>query len=158
LKVNNKEKLRGDVKNNDPSNPSDYNEIDVGPYLGTGENDVRIYVYMDTGGSSFTEASKLWKVTTTSISFKWNYNFNQINSTEEQFELEWIISGGAGIEKTTHIFINNQEIDELKDVTTGTGSRSKWVDPSKYGLGHGTHRIELYITADVGISSLKTPS
>ena len=158
LKVNNKEKARGDIINNDPSNPSDYNEIDVGPYLGSGENDVRIYVYMDTGGSSFVEASKLWKITTTSISFKWNYDFSRVNSTEEQFELAWTISGGAGIDKTTHIFINNQEIEELKDVTSGTGSRSKWINPAKYGLGHGTHRIELYITAEVGISSLKTPS
>ena len=158
LKVNNKEKARGDIINNDPSNPNDYNEIDVGPYLGPGENDVRIYVYMDTGGSSFTEATKLWKVTTTSISFKWNYDFSKVNSTEEQFELAWTISGGAGIDNTTHIFINNQEIEELKDVTSGTGSRSKWIEPAKYGLGHGTHRIELYITAEVGISSLRTPS
>ena len=158
VKVNNKEKARGDVINNNPDNPSDYNEIDVGPYLGSGENDVRIYVYMDTGGSSFTEASKLWKITTTSISFKWDYSFNDVNYTDEQFKLDWVISGGAGIEKTTHVLINNQEFEELKDVTSGTGSRSVWIDPVKYSLGHGTHRIELYVTAEVGISSLRTPS
>lgn len=152
-------KARGVVKNNNPDDKNDYNEIDVGPYLiskGTDEaNTVKITVSMDTGGNANTEASKTWDVYSTKIGLVWDYDYvNTINSTIQPFTLDWEISGGANIPKTTHIIID--EYHEFTDVTSGVGRRSITINPLNYGLTHGVHRIEMYVTAEVGIASLST--
>ena len=113
-----------------PVNPNDYNEIDVGPYLTVGsDNTVKIYVSMDTGGSANTEASKTWTVTATRITLTWDYNFaTTLNSTVAPLVLNWDITGGSGIEKTTHIIFDGKH--EFTDVTSGTGRRSITIDPT----------------------------
>lgn len=155
LLVNGTEKARGVVLNNNPEDPRDINEIDVSQYLGTGENTIKIFASMDTGGSSSTEASKTWKVNATSISVEWNPSFTEAYSTEDQYGIEWELIGGAGIEKTTHIIIDNYY--EFSPTTSGTGSQTLWINPTELGLTHGIHKFEMYVTATVGISWLETP-
>ena len=156
LLVNGVEKARGAVLNNNPEDPRDINEIDVSPYLGTGENTIKVFASMDTGGSSSTEASKTWKVNATSISIDWNPSFTEAYSTEEQYAIEWDLIGGAGIEKTTYILIDGYY--ELSKVTSGTGSQTLWIDPIELGLTHGVHKFEMHVEASVGISELATPA
>lgn len=128
--------------------------VNVGPYLTIGENKVEIYVDMDTGGSSVTTSKKTWVVKATNINLVWDYNTTTINKTTELFKLEWTITGGAGIEKTTNIFIDN--IPMPLDKTTGTGLRSMEIDPTAYGFGHGVHKIEMFVSATVGTDYLET--
>lgn len=157
LLVNGIPKATGDIINNNPDDPNDYNEIDVGPYLTVGtDNTVKVYVSMDTGGSSNTEASKTWTVTATRITLTWNYNFaTTLNSTADPLTLNWEITGGSGIEKTTHIIFDGKH--EFTDVTSNTGRRSITIDPTQFNFSHGVHRIDMYITAQVGITDLSTP-
>ncbi len=131
------------------------NSIEVGSYLGLGENKVRIYVSMDIGGSSFTTQSKLWTITTTQIELNWEYNKEtDVNYTDTPFDLKWSVSGYQ-IEKTTHIIIDDYFLLP-EQVSTSTAEQSISIAPDDWNLTHGAHKIEIYVTANVGGTNVRT--
>lgn len=156
LTVDGIEKARGVINNNNPDDPEDFNTIDVSSYLHTGDNTIKIYASMDTGGSSSVETSKTWKINAISISTKWNPSFTEANPIEKEFEINWEIIGGPGIEKTTHIIIDDHY--EIVETTTSTGTQTKLIKPSEFGLNHGSHKFELYVSVTIGFTTQSTPS
>lgn len=131
-------------------------EINVGPYLSLGENSVRVYITMDAGGSSLTTQSKLWTITTTQVELTWDYDETTLNSTNSVFDLDWEVSG-IGIEKTTHIVIDDNWI--VPPITQkSTEFHLSIVDLLAYNLTHGAHKIEMWATFSVdGVNTIPTP-
>lgn len=138
-----------------------YNSIDVGPYLdlrsADSPNSVRIYVTMDTGGSSLVTQSKRWDISTTQIELTWDYDETEINSTSTSFQLFWTVSG-YGIEKTTHIIIDDNYY--LPEITSTSTMEQNYIitDLAAYNLVHGAHKFEMYVTANVGGTEMRTPT
>lgn len=130
--------------------------IAIGPYLSLGENSVRVYVTMDAGGSSLTTQSKLWTITTTQVELTWNYDETTLNSTNNVFNLDWEVSG-IGIEKTTHIIIDDNWI--LEPITQKSNdfhlTISNLLD---YNLTHGVHKIQMWVTFYLNETLLTTPT
>lgn len=138
-----------------------YNSIDVGQYLdlrsADSPNTVRIYVTMDTGGSSLVTQSKRWDISTTQIELTWDYKETDINSTSTNFQLFWTVSG-YGIEKTTHIIIDDNYY--LPEITSKSTTEQDYTitDLAAYNLIHGAHKFEMYVTANVGGTEIRTPT
>lgn len=109
-------------------------------------NKVRIYVSMDTGGSSFATQSKLWTVVTTQIELDWEYEQSQLNDITRDFNIRYSVSGYQ-IPKTVTITVD--DIYEFTpSVFTSTAEQVFKLDPAAIG-GHGAHKVELKAVADV---------
>lgn len=117
------------------------NYVSVGEYLNLGENSIKIYAYMDTGGSSSTRLQKTWKITTTQLTLNWDYKETTVNSVENDLTLKWTITGGTGFKKSTRILI-----DDYYEITT---EEQKIVIPraqlKNYNLVHGAHKVEMQV-------------
>lgn len=152
LLVNGIEVKSGVCYNNDPNNPDDINIIeDVSMYLG--EKDVvTVYVSMDTGGAENVTDRRSWDINTIYMDLIWEHDISQKYSLEELFKLEWEISGGANIEKTINILIDDYYADFY--TTTASGTMSKYISPKDLGFRHGIHKIELSLTAQIGDTKL----
>lgn len=126
------------------------NYVDVSPYLILGKNTVRVSASMDIGGASNVTVSKSWTLTTTELKAVWEYDETTVNSTEQNFVIEWVATG-LGLSKTTHIIIDGEI--HLKTTPTSTTSTQQYIiETSKmaeYNLTHGSHTFEMYITAEV---------
>ena len=95
------------------------NYVDVSPYLILGKNTVRVSASMDIGGASNVTVSKSWSLTTTELKAVWEYDETTVNSTEQNFVIEWVATG-LGLSKTTHIIIDG----EIHLTTTPTNTTS----------------------------------
>lgn len=135
------------------------NYINVSPYLILGKNTIRVSASMDIGGASNVTVSKSWTLTTTELKAVWEYNETQVNSTMENFTIEWTATG-IGLSKTTHIIIDgNYHIETTP--TSSTSTQQYIIETTKmqeYNLTHGSHSFEMYITADVDGNEIKTKS
>ena len=126
------------------------NYVDVSPYLILGKNTVRVSASMDIGGASNVTVSKSWSLTTTELKAVWEYDETTVNSTEQNFVIEWVATG-LGLSKTTHIIIDG-EIHLTTTPTNTTSTQQYIIETSKmveYNLTHGSHTFEMYITAEV---------
>ena len=126
------------------------NYVDVSPYLILGKNTVRVSASMDIGGASNVTVSKSWTLTTTELKAVWEYDETTVNSTEQNFVIEWVATG-LGLSKTTHIIIDG-EIHLKTNPTSTTSTQQYIIETSKmaeYNLTHGSHTFEMYITAEV---------
>jgi hypothetical protein len=124
------------------------NYIDVSPYLILGKNNVKISASMDIGGASNVTVSKTWVLTTTELKVIWDYDETTVNSTTENFVIEWTATG-IGLSKTTHIIIDGNYHIQTQ-ATSQTTSQKHIIEVSKmaeYNLNHGSHSFEMYVTA-----------
>ena len=124
------------------------NYIDVSPYLILGKNNVKISASMDIGGASNVTVSKTWVLTTTELKVVWDYDETTVNSTTENFVIEWTATG-IGLSKTTHIIIDGNYHIQTQ-ATSSTSSQKHVIEVSKmaeYNLNHGSHSFEMYVTA-----------
>lgn len=123
------------------------NYLEIGKYLNLEHNTVKVVVYMDTGGSSSTSASKTWQITTTMLNLTWDYNEVTTHNISDPFTLRWSVSG-SGISKTTHI-----KIDDKYSIPVGPTTVNDQTytieNPAEYNLIHGAHKFELYASAVV---------
>ena len=90
----------------------------------------------------------------------WDYDEKQLNYIEDDFNLKWILTGANGIEKNTHIIINDlynidlTNAEENKNSTSERNYRLKWSD---YGLNyHAVHKIEIY--GDIVLNGVTIPT
>lgn len=132
--------------------------IDVGPYLGLGTDiPVRISVSMDVGGSSNVTQTKKWFITTTSAEFTWDYAETTINYINNDFVLDWKVTG-QNIEKTINIII-----DDYFSLPEMIGTQNDWsytIDSSNfntYNLTHGVHTFKMSVTIKVGGQTIPLP-
>lgn len=143
--------LKGTAKQGD-------NYVNVGPYLSLSDEGikVKIEVSMDIGGSDNAKQYKTWTISTTQITTTWDYVETGINSTEAPFTLNWTVSGTAT--KKTHVIIDDYYSLDIPEFTVSTLRTFTINNLSEYNLTHGSHKFEMYVMADIGGTTVKTPS
>lgn len=132
--------------------------MNIGPYLSTGENKIRVFYTMDIGGSSLFTESRSWVINTTQVELKWEYDETRLNSTNSVFELEWEVTG-VGITKTTHIVIDDTWTLPLISQKNNDFyyTINNLMD---YNLIHGVHKFEMWASFKVNpedIDEISTP-
>ena len=133
--------------------------INLGPYLelrnSNDPNKIRVYVEMDTGGSSLVTKSLSWSATATDVELIWNYDETTLNSTNSIFELNWEVTGST-VEKTTHILV-----DDYYELPTVTQKRNDFIlsisNLQDYNLTHGAHKFEMWATFEMNGITIPTP-
>lgn len=132
------------------------NYLEISQYLDLRKNTVRVVAYMDIGGNADVPMSLTWEITATEMKLEWEQSQTAIHSTENPFTIEWKVSG-SGIDKTTHIII-----DDLYTVTTDPTKTSdyqrKTINPKEYNLTHGAHKFQIYATASLDGNDVQTDS
>ena len=128
------------------------NTFDVGQYLISGINNIKVSIVVDTGGETPITVTKTWTVNAINMYVEWNYNEATLNM-EDTFTIEWTPYGD--LSKTTHIIIDEGTESEI--VRTSTTSRSGYPESMVLPkLSHGSHMVKLYITATVNESEIST--
>ena len=136
LYINNVSKEKGVAKQGD-------NYLEISNYLSVGsETTIRVVAHMDAGGSSTVPVSKTWYITATEMKLEWDQNYTQHYSTDEEFTLEWKVTG-INIDKITNIIID--DIYTLPLITSRSSEIQRLrINPREYNLTHGAHKFELY--------------
>lgn len=124
--------------------------FDVGQYLSVGSNAVKVSVSVDTGGENPTVVTKSWTVNAVNMYATWDYDDTDINESET-VAIRWTPYGD--LEKTTHLIIDGVEV--ATSVTTRSGVQ-QYVTISK--LSHGSHLAELYLTAKINGTDIRSAS
>ena len=117
------------------------NEIDVGPYLETGINAIRLVVSGKIGGTSEITQSKNWTIISTNLSLTWNYDETTINQNST-FTFDWTVS--ISLEHTAFIIIDDIYTIEIPS-NDSSRSKSFTVNREEYGLTHGSHFVKMYL-------------
>ena len=121
--------------------------INIGPYLNSGDNTVRVFYTVDIGGSSLFTESRSWQIKATQVELKWDYDLAKMNSTNSVFELVWEVSG-VGITKTTHITIDDTW--DLPLISQKSNDFSYVINNlMDYGLTHGVHKFTMWASFKV---------
>lgn len=131
-----------------------FNDIDVAPYLLTGENKV---VLTCTDKYSNSESLE-WLITV--VSLKLNSAFDDstpiiFDGSEEklQRQFNFTLTGGTDINKTLYLIIDNKDI-QTYPVDPST---TYYIDLTNY-RSHGVHTLEVYVAATVNGVPIKSNS
>ena len=122
-------------------------DFDISPYLSVGANNIILQVSVNTGGEYPTIVRKTWTVNVVNFSLVWNYNETTIFDNGF-ITLEWI-PYGAGINKTTHIYIDKGTENEIHLTQTTLQSGITQTYTFEHNLSHGVHTCEIYLTATI---------
>ena len=126
------------------------NYFDIGEYLNVGSNTVKLSISVDTGGDVPTVVTKTWTINAIDMYLEWKYDDATVNS-DNTFTIQWTPYGS--LLKTTHIIIDGKEVATSDTTRTGT-VQAITLD----SLTHGSHMVELYLTATVNESEIKSDS
>lgn len=144
--VNSVRKATSIAYNNQPSS------FDIGQYLSVGTNTVKVSVVVDTGGDAPTTVTKSWTVNAVNMYAIWDYDDTTVNESDT-IAIRWTPYGD--LEKTTHIIIDGDKENEITSTTTRSGVQ-QYVTISK--LPHGSHMVELYLTATINGTEIRSAS
>ena len=128
------------------------NTFDIGQYLNVGSNNVKVSISVDTGGESPTITTKSWTVNAINMYAVWDYDDTTINESDT-VAIRWTPYGD--LEKTTHIVIDGDTQNEITSITTRSGVM-QYATINKYP--HGSHMVELYLTATVNRKEIRSES
>lgn len=126
------------------------NTFDIGQYLNVGSNNVKVSISVDTGGESPTVTTKSWTVNAINMYATWDYDDITINESDT-VAIRWTPYGD--LSKTTHILIDGVEV--ISSETTRSGVM-QYATINKYP--HGSHMVELYLTATVNRKEIRSES
>ena len=126
------------------------NSFDIGKYLAVGTNNVKISVSVDTGGDEPTITTKTWSVNAINMYAVWDYDDTTVNISDT-VAIRWTPYGD--LSKTTHILIDGVEV--ITSETTRSGVQ-QYATIDKYP--HGSHMVELYLTATVNKQEIRSES
>ena len=121
------------------------NNVTVSDYLNSGSNTVRIYCY-DMFGNY-----KNIVYTVNSIDLRLTSTFD--DSIVQTGDITFKYTPFGAVEKTIHFLVDEVEVGT--DVTTQTG---KLITKTLAALTHGSHTLEVYITATVDGSQISSAS
>lgn len=144
--VNSVKKTTSTAYNNQTSS------FDIGSYLSVGTNTVKVSVSVDTGGDEPTTVTKSWTVNAINMYAIWDYDDATVNESET-VAIRWTPYGD--LEKTTHIIIDGDTENEITSTTTRSGVQ-QYATINK--LSHGSHMVELYLTATVNKTEIQSAS
>lgn len=128
------------------------NEIDITDIIAAGTQKLTIAISADIGNTSPTIIRRTWTIIATALRFSWEHEVNNLYNSDGTFTLFWRVEGD-GVEKVTHIIVDGNEATETQVVTTVNSKNEEY---SMDGLPHGTHTIEMYMSAKVGNQELST--
>ena len=126
------------------------NTFDIGQYLNVGSNNVKVSISVDTGSESPTITTKSWTVNAINMYAVWDYDDTTINESDT-VAIRWTPYGD--LTKTTHILIDGVEV--VTSETTRSGVM-QYATINKYP--HGSHMVELYLTATVNRKEIRSES
>ncbi len=126
------------------------NTFDIGQYLNVGSNNVKVSISVDTGGETPTVTTKSWTVNAINMYAVWDYDDTTINESDT-VAIRWTPYGD--LSKTTHILIDGVEV--VTSETTRSGVM-QYATIDKYP--HGSHMVELYLTATVNRKEIRSES
>ncbi|MDO5546945.1 MAG: DUF6273 domain-containing protein [Eubacteriales bacterium] len=124
--------------------------FDIGQYLSVGTNTVKVSVSVDTGGDTPTTVTKSWTVNAVNMYAVWDYDDTTVNESDT-VAIRWTPYGD--LEKTTHLIIDGVEV--ATSTTTRSGVQ-QYVTINK--LSHGSHLAELYLTATINKTEIRSAS
>ena len=128
------------------------NAFNIGPYLNVGTNTVKISISVDTGGETRTVTTKTWTVNAINLYLTWEYDDTTVN-TADTVAIRWTPYGD--LSKVTHFIIDDVEDNSLQNTTTRSGVQ-QYVAMDK--LSHGSHMVEVYLTATVNGTAIRSAS
>ncbi|MDO4175695.1 MAG: hypothetical protein Q4D42_13115, partial [Eubacteriales bacterium] len=140
--------VNGIAKATSTANQGD-NEFDIGPYLTAGSNAVKLSISVDTGGDTNSIATKTWTANAVNLYFEWERDDSAVSTTD--VAIRWTPYGD--LSKTTHIIVDGVEV--ATSTTTRSGTLQTYVLSA---LPHGSHLVEMYITATVNGLEIRTDS
>ena len=140
----------GNVKKATSTAVQGENTFDISPYLSVGNNNVKLSISVDTGGESPVVTTKTWTVNAINMYAVWDYNDATIN-TADTVVIKWTPYGN--LLKTTHILIDGTEVATSETTRNGV---EQYVTINKYP--HGSHMVELYLTATVNDVEIRSES
>lgn len=126
--------------------------FDIGSYLSVGTNTVKVSVSVDTGGDNPIIVTKSWTVNAVNMYAVWDYDDATVNESDT-VAIRWTPYGD--LEKTTHIIIDGDTENEITATTTRSGVQ-QYVLINK--LSHGSHLVELYLTATINKTEIRSAS
>ena len=128
------------------------NRFEIGQYLTVGSNSIKVSISIDTGAETPTIATKTWTINVISLYAIWDYEDSTINQTDS-VTLRWTPYGD--LEKVSHFVIDGVERTDLETSTSRSGvQQTVTLDR----LAHGSHMVELYLTATVNNSTIRSAS
>lgn len=125
--------------------PQGLNAIDVAPYLAVGSNTVKV-TCMDTYGIS---KSLTYEVTVIKLTIESTFNAAVTYNGDITFKY----TPYGAVEKTVHFLVDGNNAGTV--VTSLTG---KQLTKTFTKMSHGVHRLEVYSTAMVNDTEIKSPS
>lgn len=133
------------------------NRFDVGPYLKntSGAQVLKGTFSLDVGTNIDAVRTKGWTITTVDVKMSWDYNTSSV-VTENNLLLNWTVTGGASVSKTTHIIINGNL--EITQEVTKVGAQSISIPRDDYNLNHGKFNFEMFVSYEVNGVTRIAPS
>lgn len=120
------------------------NYIDVGPYLNSDNQEVKIFVEANIGGVSNVIQNKRWTVRRVSLSVSWDYDDAMLQRNDE-ITLTYSVS--TSIRHQVHILVDNL-YEVLPPEGNSTMTQTYYLSKS-YGFTHGAHQVAMWVEADV---------
>lgn len=139
--------------------PGQLIEFEISNYLDSAKdtNNITLAISIDTGGTIPTTTRKIWNIKAIDLRLEWNPVYGETAFiSEDTFTLAWIPYGG--IDCTTHIIIDNDYQNGyfekfIRSKDTGDTNRMTF-----NSLSYGSHQIEMYVSAKIGIDTYTTKS
>lgn len=129
------------------------NYIDVSQYLDADSQLVQIAIEASTGGATNEIQRKNWTVNKVRLSVNWNYNDTTVQ-TGDNVLLTYSVS--TTISHQVHIIIDDI-YEALPPVGNSTVTQNYLLSKS-YGLTHGAHKVEMYVTANINNTDITSQS
>ena len=120
------------------------NYVDVGPYLNSDNQEVKIFVEANIGGVSNITQSKRWTVRRVSLNVTWNYDDATLQS-EDNILLIYAVS--TSIRHQIHILVDN--LYEVLPEEGNSPATQTFLLSKAYGFTHGAHQVAMWAEADV---------
>jgi hypothetical protein len=122
------------------------NSVSISKYLINGNNTVKLYTYMDIGGSAPQIRGTSVTITVEKVVIdNWDNKETELLYTDTGLDLKWKISGKS-FKKTTYLKIDNSEIHNCGTSTSNTFQETH-INLSH--LSHGAHTFELYAGVEI---------
>lgn len=129
------------------------NYIDISQYLDADDQMVQIYVEGNIGGASNVTQNKRWNVKKVRLAVTWNYNDTLVQSGENVL-LTYSVS--SSILHQVHVIVDDQ-YEVLPPPGNSTATQTYLLSKA-YGLTHGAHKVEMYVTADINNTEIISQS
>lgn len=119
-----------------------YNSFEVGPWLQSGLNTVRIRITSDDG---LISQSANVKITAAALSLRSLYDISTANAVGSPFQIRYIVNGSG--EKKVAFTVDGEDAG-IETITTSGATSIKTIATT--GMEHSTHTVAMKASRDIG--------